>query len=296
MVHEISAPAKINLYLRVLGRRPDGYHEIDSVLQMVGLYDELRFEERPGPGKSGIEMVASGEPMPEGGENLIIKAAELLRARRPRGGGVRILVTKRIPLAAGLGGASSDAAAVLVMLNRIWKIGLPTRALAALGGRLGSDIPFFFHGPTARVSGRGTHVARLSLSGDRWVVLVNPGLAVQTGSVYHDLNAGPVQRAPAAGSGVVGAGPARPIRWAGITRMLRNDLGVVTERRHPVIGTIKAALTAAGAAGVLMSGSGPTVFGLFRDKAEAVQAAGLVGPGRGWRVWVVPTLSASPLA
>lgn len=295
--HEVMAPAKINLYLRVLGRRPDGYHELDSVLQMVGLCDTLRFEERP----SGIVMTATGETMPTGDENLIMLAAKLLQARQAKRRGIHIHVTKQIPLASGLGGASSDAAAVLFMLNRIWKLGLTTRALAALGARLGSDVPFFFYGPVARVGGRGTQVTALSLVGSRWLVLVNPGLAVSTGSVYRALNAGPgiirfgagTLPGPRPGPGL---GRDQATTWTVMTRMLHNDLETVTARRHPVIRAIKAALMAAGATGALMSGSGSTVFGLFRDQIGARQAATEVGGHRGWRVWVAPTLRISPLA
>jgi 4-diphosphocytidyl-2-C-methyl-D-erythritol kinase len=173
---KIKAPAKINLFLSVLKKRPDGYHDLYSVLQMVSLYDELTFE----PTTKGVSLVNSSQNLPLDGRNLVIRAARSLAHAAGIKSGVHVTLKKNIPIGAGLGGGSSDAAATLVALNRLWGLGLTCDDLARMGQDLGSDVPFFLHGPTAFVSGRGGEVIPCVLDRDRWMVLINPGFEVST--------------------------------------------------------------------------------------------------------------------
>lgn len=283
----LRAPAKINLCLRVLGRRPDGYHEIASVMQMVGLYDEVTIRAQ----RRGIALTVGGADLPTGPGNLAYDAAVALAREAGGSRGAAIRLTKRIPLGAGLAGGSSDAAAVLVALNRLWKLGWPRARLAELGARLGSDVPFFFFGPTAWVRGRGEQVVpapRLRPSATdhtlRWAVLVNPGFAVSTKWAFEALgltntgSADTMPRSPAVPPSTV---------WS-----IPNDLERVTATTYPVVEEIKARLQKAGASVVRMSGSGPTVFGAFFTRAEAAGACDVLLPS--WRRWVVRMLRRAP--
>jgi 4-diphosphocytidyl-2-C-methyl-D-erythritol kinase len=295
----LRAPAKINLCLRVLGRRPDGYHELESVFQMVGLYDEVVLR----PRRRGISVDVEGVDLPHGSGNLAYDAAVALA--REAGGvrGVSIHLAKQIPLGAGLGGGSSDAAAVLIGLNRLWRLRWPRPRLAALGAALGSDVPFFFFGPTAWVTGRGEHVApapslRPSTSGPWpcWAVLVNPGFPVSTQWAFQALDqavGGTIRKTIRLtnGGSIYRMGRLSVASPASV-RSMANDLERVSVARYPVIEEIKAQLLKAGAVAARMSGSGPTVFGLFATRAEAAKASEGLSPS--WRRWVVRVLRRAP--
>ncbi len=260
----VYAPAKINLVLTVKWRRPDGYHEIDTLLQKLELADRLRLRIID----HGIRLRCPGTDLPGNEDNLAFRAARAFLDAAGLSSGVDIVLEKRIPVAAGLGGGSSDAAAVLTGLNTLSGAGLDNDTLHALGRSLGADVPFFVAGyRAARATGIGDRlVAAPSL--DRCpVVLVNPGFPVSTRWVYESLalttrdNPYILARNCETASGN-GAKPANlPIELA-------NDLEGVTIRRFPVIAQIKQELLQAGADGVLMSGSGPTVFGLFCGEPE----------------------------
>lgn len=287
----LRAPAKINLYLRVLGRRSDGYHEIESVMQMVGLYDEVVVR----PRRKGIRLTVEGGDLPSGPGNLAYNAAAAMALEAGGSRAASIHLVKRIPLGAGLGGGSSDAATVLIALNRLWRLHWPRPRLAALGATLGSDVPFFFSGPTAWVTGRGERVApapalRPSGSGPvpAWAVLVNPGFAVSTKWAFEALgetrgltNVEAIYKM----SRLSEAPPASV--WS-----MANDLEQVSAARHPVIEEIKTHLRTAGARAVRMSGSGPTVFGMFGTGSEAAKACEDLSPS--WRRWVVRVLRRAP--
>lgn len=292
------AAAKINLYLRVVGRRPDGYHEVRTVMQAVTLYDRLEFWPA-----ARLSLRVRGERVPVR-DNLVLKAARALQ----RASGVRksaaILLEKCIPVGAGLGGGSSDAAATLRALNRLWGLRWPRERLAILASKLGSDVPFFLGPPTAFARGRGDEIHPIALRGSPWVLLVHPGMAVSTAEVYAAL-AGQRARSVAART------PAekRLERWSDRRRLaltsegerykilapevsLRalpevNDLEAVTTGMHPEIAWIKGRLAEQGAFRALMSGSGSTVFGLFRDRAEAARAGRSFRSRPGWRTWIV---------
>jgi len=287
----LRAPAKINLSLRVMGRRPDGYHELESVFQMVGLYDHVTIR----PRRQGIAVSVEGADLPVGPGNLVYDAAIALAREAGGSRGASIHLTKRIPLGAGLGGGSSDAATVLIGLNRLWRLRWPRGRLAELGATLGSDVPFFFFGPTAWVTGRGERVApvphlRPSATGPVpcWAVLVNPGFPVSTKWAFEALDKvlrltndratykmGRFSKAPPAAV------------WS-----MANDLDRVTAARYPVIEEIKAQLLKAGAGVARMSGSGPSVFGTFATRADAVGACDVLSPS--WRRWVVRVLKRAP--
>ncbi|NTV13426.1 MAG: 4-(cytidine 5'-diphospho)-2-C-methyl-D-erythritol kinase [Desulfobulbaceae bacterium] len=270
----IAAPAKINLSLKVLRRRPDGYHELESVMQKLALADELSFR-RQG---AGISLECSDPGLPGGEENLVWRAARMFLEYSGSPGGVWIRLEKRIPVAAGLGGGSSDAAAVLVALNRLFGSGLDEEQLAGLGLRLGADVPFFVRSAGAALA-RGIGERLTSAAGltSGYVLLVNPGFAVSTRWVYENLaltsGGNPYILAP--NSGALNSGNSGPESIDFLTApdaCFLNDLEVVTIAHHPVIGEIKQALLDFGARAALMSGSGPTVFGCFLRLSEAQTA------------------------
>ncbi|MGR0481054.1 MAG: 4-(cytidine 5'-diphospho)-2-C-methyl-D-erythritol kinase [Candidatus Electronema sp. V4] len=272
----IHAPAKINLYLKILGRRPDGYHELDTLMQKVALYDELDLS-LTDTDTPGIRFVCKDAGLPEDEGNIVFRAAMLFLEQTGRAGqGVRIVLRKRIPLAAGLGGGSSDAAAVLTGLNQLAGAGCTTEELAAMGLRLGADVPFFVYDhPAAWAGGIGERLEPAVPLRGFTVLLVNPGIAVSTKWAYETFSqtAGRIALTEAGKkfnlsnfsneSGL----PLR--RRAFLPADLLNDLELVTAEKHRVIGELKARILAAGAAGAMMSGSGSTVFGLFSAGTEA---------------------------
>lgn len=272
MTRTLLAPAKINLCLHVLRRRPDGYHDVAMLMQRLSLYDRvvLTLSETP-----GVRVDCPGVALPPGGENIAARAAASLLAATGSMAGVEILIDKQIPVAAGLGGGSSDAAAVLLGLNDLLGAGLERSALMALGARLGADVPFFVFGQTAWATGIGERLEAVPVLPPVWYVLVNPGIAVSTAWVYQNLELTSPGRADRL--------PEFPATARGLAGLLHNDLERVTVARHPVITEIKQRLVAAGALGALMSGSGPTVFGLFEDESSARVACAALATEPQWR-------------
>jgi 4-diphosphocytidyl-2-C-methyl-D-erythritol kinase len=275
------AHAKVNLDLRVLGRRPDGYHELRTVFQSLALHDTLTVRHAPGP--FGIESDAPGLALNR--SNLIWRAASAVwRAAGHRGEprDVVIELQKRIPMQAGLGGGSSDAAATLVALQAFWRVDLPLPDLVGIAAGLGSDVPFFLVGGTALGLGRGEQIYPLPDIGRWHVVLVRPPFGVPTAEAYGWLAAdGVAAGAAAAASGRRRPrGAALPVPWHPGELSLGNDLEAPVCRRFPAIRRLKDALRRAGATVALMAGSGSTVFGLF-DRASAARAAAaeMVRPG-----------------
>lgn len=281
---EVWTPAKVNLGLRVLGKRPDGYHEVETILQMVGLYDHLVFT----PAARGIEIACTHPGVPLGEENLIRLAWDLLRRRSRIAGGVRVRLDKQIPVGAGLGGGSSDAAATLLALNRLWGSNLTPEALAEMAGELGSDVPFFLGGPRALGRGRGEILEPLAAPDPLTLILVNPGFSLSTAVVYGRLNlelTSPVANITLARS-LLGQRD-----YQALGKSLVNDLEEVVARAHPVIGEIKEKLTSLGAALALMSGSGPTVFGYFPHFTSARIAYRALNQKPEWTSFQVVTLT-----
>ena len=259
----LKAPAKINLFLKVLKRRSDGYHEIQSLMQKIRLFDHLHLSRQ---GES-ISLACPGSSVPEDRGNLVYKAAQLFFSATGIAPGVQIVLEKNIPVAAGLGGGSSDAAAVLHGLNRLLGGGLDSERLNDIGLQLGADVPFFLEECSGAIAtGIGECLQKVQPLRDYWILLVNPGFAVSTRWVYENFPLTSSANPYILARGRIMAGdPA-------LFEELGNDLETVTISRYPEIGDIKKELKKAGALAALMSGSGPTVFGLFSGKEEAQRA------------------------
>lgn len=268
---EILAPAKVNLFLAVLGKRPDGYHDVVSVMQKLDLADRLTLR-REG---SGITLHCSSATVPDDSSNLAWQAARLFFDQTGLQDDVCLTLHKKIPVAAGLGGGSSDAAAVLLGLNRLCSAGLSEERLLAMAARLGADVPFFVAGlKTALATGTGTKLQSIDGPAGYWLVLVNPGLAVSTRWVYENLlltsDRNPYKLSGYSDLPEYAASLLETVfQQGGSEQGLFNDLESVTVGKYPVIRTIKEQLLRDGAFAALMSGSGSTVFGLFRQLALA---------------------------
>jgi len=259
----LRAPAKVNLFLEVLSKRPDGYHEIATLMVAVGLYDRLVFT----ADVTGQIVLRCNRPgLTTGPDNLVCRAAELLKQRTGCGHGVRIDLDKRIPMAAGLAGGSSDAAATLEGLNRLWQLRLARQELAALAAELGSDVAFFFSGPAAWCTGRGEVVTPVQLGRPLDLVLVCPEGGISTAAVYKACS---VPAQPEVGDAIRQAAEAGNTEEIG--RRLHNRLQPVAERLCPEVAELHARLVALKPAGQLMSGSGSSLFALCRDRREAVR-------------------------
>jgi 4-diphosphocytidyl-2-C-methyl-D-erythritol kinase len=251
-VTTFQSPAKVNLILKVLRRREDGYHDIASLMQKVSLVDEMEFA----PIRDGIELACPGSDLPTDEGNLVVRAARALFAEAGFAGGARITLRKRIPTAAGLGGGSSNAATTLTVLNVLFRFGFDRERLIRIGARLGADVPFFIYGSTAWAFGIGDLLKPAVIPPGIWLVLVNPGFEVPTKWVYQSLNL-PLTKTPLKYSIPTFSG----VR--DLAASLANDLEKVTVARYPVLEELKGFLLRQCAIGSLMSGSGPTVFGLF---------------------------------
>ncbi|HEV8617773.1 MAG TPA: 4-(cytidine 5'-diphospho)-2-C-methyl-D-erythritol kinase [Methylomirabilota bacterium] len=277
----LSAAAKVNLALEVLSKRADGYHEIATVMQTVDLSDRLLLEEA-----GEVELRTSAPGVPSDERNLAVRAAVVLRGAAKIDRGVRITLDKRIPAAAGLGGGSTDAAAVLVGLNRLWGLRWPVARLAEVATDLGMDVPFFLRGGVAVATGRGEHVEPVA-GGRLALVLVNPKFAASTAEMYGRVT--PAMYTDGERTRRV-IGALRTRRAARVADSLYNGLEAAAMGAFPQIRRMRSALSAAGALGALMSGSGPTVFGVARSYEHARQIRERVMRGS-WECWAVRTLS-----
>ena len=292
----IHAPAKINLVLRVLDRRPDGYHNLWSLMQTVEVADTLAV--RTTPGQPGIHLACDDVSLPTDRRNLIYRAVEAVLERAGpavgRDAGLAITLTKRIPVSAGLGGGSSNAAATIVALNELFALRWSLTDMMKVGAPLGSDVPFFFCAPSAVVTGRGEAVEAVTLTGRRWIVLVNPGFPIETKWAYEQLSMRRSSVAPLADSlrRVVGGATAS---WDQVIPLMENDFEAAVGPSHPELAKVAQALRDAGAEAAMLSGSGATVFGVFSDEASAVCARRALGAINGWRVLAGPA-GAGPLS
>jgi len=286
MILTLPSFAKINWTLEILGRRADGYHELRTLLQTVSLADELTFELMP----QGIEIVCDHLDVPCDETNLVHRAARLLAGFTGAGCGVRIAIEKRLPVAAGIGGGSSNAATTLIALQRLWNVRLVPRDLFPLGAKLGADVPFFFLGGTALGVGRGDEVYPVADIRADHLLLVNAGIPVSTKEVYGSLppdltNPGGVIKMPLSSEAAYAA-VAQPDELP----VLHNDLENPVFARHPLLAEIKQRLGHSGARGVLMSGSGSTVFAIF-DSEKARSTARRDVEKYGW--WCEPARTLS---
>ncbi len=262
----VRCPAKINLGLWILARRPDGYHEIDTIMQSVALEDELLLEES----RAGFELETRGIPIPQDSPNILERAWSLVSEARSPVRGVRARLTKRIPVGAGLGGGSSDAAGFLLGVNRLLGLDFTEKEVQSIASRLGSDVPFFLKGGTARATGRGDRVRHLCPMPPAWVVLATPPLAVSTTWAYGRARI-PLTLQGGGASMLAAAIEGRD--WPSITSRLHNDFEDVVLPEFEVVARLRRALDESGVLGSLLSGSGSTVFGLARTEDEAQSAA-----------------------
>jgi len=267
MAHQlvVEAPAKVNLTLDVKGKRSDGYHELETVMHQISLADRLTITAIP----EGIEVQSNCPDLPAGEMNLAYKAAQVILKEYPDRGGVSIYIDKNIPLGAGLAGGSTDAAAVLKGINVLYNLDLSPSQLMAMGGAIGSDVPFCLQGGTALARGRGEILEPLPPNLHLHLLLVKPGFSVSTAEVYRRFDMDKVNNPPDNRAFLEGWHHCDMI---GISRAMENVLETVTAAHYQEIDQIKERLIRLGAIKALMSGSGPTVFGLFRDRASAEQA------------------------
>jgi 4-diphosphocytidyl-2-C-methyl-D-erythritol kinase len=283
----VQTPAKINWVLEVLRRREDGYHELALVFQAVDLWDELSFWKSP----EGVEFSIPESPVPLAADdsNLVLKAARLFFKETGIKEGARIELKKRIPLAAGLGGGSSDAAATLLGLDWLCETKLSEETLHRLAAQLGSDVPFFLKGGTALGKGRGELLQSWAPAPALSLVLVNPGAGLSTPQVFQSGKAhwSDGRRAEEFQK-VLEKGPA-----SAIAKGLFNGLEPAAFHLMPAVETLKNSLLQAGALGALVSGSGPTVFGLAEDRAQARKIADRLG-AKGDTIFEVQTISGGP--
>jgi len=273
------APAKINTCLHVLGKRADGYHELAMLMQPVALFDRVTIAIGSG---DAIVVHCPGVALPPGADNIASRAVRTLLAHVGEKRAVEIVVDKQIPVAAGLGGGSSDAATVLSGLNELCGFGVDNATLRLLAVRLGADVPFFLYGGAAWATGIGDVLEPVPSMPSVWYVLVNPGIAVSTAWVYGNLGL--------TSKGDVARLREFPQTTEALVRLLHNDLESVTLAHYPEVAAVKQALAAEGALGTLMSGSGPTVFGVFATESAARAAAQQLEAVNGWRVFVTRPL------
>lgn len=266
------SPAKVNLHLEVLERRGDGYHEIQTLMQRISLFDEIEIQW----GGQGIRLIAEGEAIPTGSDNLLIQAAQSFFEKGKIKGGMEIRIQKRIPVGAGLGGGSSNAATVLMSLNDQFKTGWDQERLMLEGAKLGADVPFFIFQKPALARGIGEKLSPVRLPEPIWYCLIIPPFRIATVwayAAYDQLEK--VDKSPMA----------IPDAYAAVedlTPVLINDLELPAMSRYPQIGAMKKKLGSLGAKGALMSGSGPVIFGLFPSREEAERVEKTLQLPRDW--------------
>lgn len=274
------SPAKVNLHLCVLRKREDGYHDIATLMQKISLYDEMTFS----PLERGIRVRCPGSSLPENEDNIVYRAARAIFSYTSCASGVDIVIKKGIPIAAGLGGGSSNAATTLMTINEMFGFHLSTGDLMKIGAKLGADCPFFIYGKTAWALGIGDCIQAAGNIPPMWFVLINPRFEVSTEMVYKNLG--------------LTKGPTNYIipqlqTVSDLLKELRNDLEEVTLNIYPLLRDLKDLLLRHGALGALMSGSGPTVFGLFLEAEAALKAKkALDEAGKGsWSVFIAHSIS-----
>lgn len=258
----LNAYAKVNLALDVLQRREDGYHEVETVLHTIALHDSITLRESG----EGILVTTDDPSIPTDAGSLLYRTAALLREKYGVTRPVEIDVLKRIPVAAGLGGGSADAAMTLIGLAQMWKLRLDRRELHALAGRLGSDIPFFLSGGAAVARGRGERVQPLTPLPATWVVLARPRFPVLTEWAYRRIRPAEITCRPDIPQ-LLDAVARRDLPAVG--RLVGNVFEEVVARCHPIVADLKARILRGEAYGAAMSGTGPTVYGLMANEAAA---------------------------
>jgi 4-diphosphocytidyl-2-C-methyl-D-erythritol kinase len=273
----LKSPAKINLFLKVLSKREDGYHQILTLMQAVELCDDIEMEKI----KAGIRVTCDNPACPRDESNLAYQAASLLFGEKKVDGGIKINITKRIPLSSGLGGGSSNAAATLMGLNRLLQLELPLSGLHHLAAQLGSDVPFFLYPGQALAEGRGDLIKPLSFYKGYWLLLVSPRLEVSSGWAYRNLKISLTRKINGFNYELLGGG----LGFFEALAHFENDLEDAVVKKHPVVGRIKDMLRDSGAVKSAMSGSGPTVYGVFDQKPQAEEVTKKLSRGD-WQVFL----------
>jgi 4-diphosphocytidyl-2-C-methyl-D-erythritol kinase len=289
---KVFSPAKINLYLRILGKRPDGYHDLETVMLPLDFGDAITFQ----PRKTGLTLTCDNPNLATDDSNLALRAAKLLTEHCGVERGATITLKKRTPVAAGLGGGSSNAAAALIGLDKLWNLNAPGETLNELAARLGSDVNFFMAGSAALCRGRGERIEPVACKFSGAILLVNPGFGISTKWAYEHWNtsvaAGRLTAKPSEVSLLLRALAEDDL--GGISRCLFNSLEAPSIRKFPVLGLIKKSMRENGAAGALMSGSGATVFGLFAGAEAAQRAAASICEQFGPSTWTQIAKTAVP--
>lgn len=278
---ELFSAAKINLSIDVLGKRPDGYHEVEMILQEVDLSDIIRIEKR----QRGIELGISVPYLPTDDRNMAYKAAYLFFEHTGINAGAGITLEKNIPVSAGLGGGSSNAAYVLIGLDKLFETGLSAQELKSLSARLGSDVPFFIEGGTAVCRGRGEITQSIETETMFDLLIVKPDISVSTKDIYMSLDTESIKTRPLT-ENLIDA--LRANDSITVSKHLVNVLETVTFKIYPEIKDLKVRITELGALNSLMSGSGSAVFGIFRNKYDALLAADKLPDGK-YKKYVVRT-------
>jgi 4-diphosphocytidyl-2-C-methyl-D-erythritol kinase len=256
-----TAPAKVNLFLKVIRKRADGYHDIFSLMQKISLYDELTFS----PCSQGIIFHSPGTDLPTDQSNLVVRAAKAIFDYCQYNGGMEITLVKKIPVTAGLGGGSSDAATTLMALNKICSLKLKKKELMKIGSKIGADVPFFIFANTALASGIGDKLNHLGNLSPLHLLLIKPPFEISTKMVYEKLNLALTMEKN-------NYSIPRFLKLSDIINGLQNDLESVSMQMYSELADLKRMLLSHGALGALMSGSGPTVFGLYRSEKKAKKA------------------------
>lgn len=280
---ELPSSAKVNLSLRVLGKREDGFHEVFTIMQTVSLHDTLRFE----ADSEGITLTCNEPTIPNDDRNIIVRAANALTTRFSVASGARIQLEKRIPSPGGLGGGSSNAAVTLLALNRLWNLGASLDDLAAIGAELGADVPFFLYGGTAIGTGKGSTIECVEDEYEPWMIIVTPSVDVPTPAAYAMLST-PTLTKERAESTLTNY---RSGADGGIEPV--NDLEKTVFAAFPEIERVKNALVELGAKQALMSGSGASVFGIFDNEETRQTALKALGRESNWRSFAVAAISRS---
>jgi len=285
---KLPAFAKINLGLLVIGKRPDGYHEIDTVFQTISLHDTITLTVT---NNQEIALSCDDRSLPTDAENLVYRAAQALQSRFAPDKGARIRLEKRIPAQAGLGGGSSDGAVALLGLAYLWELDATVEELSEIAGSLGADVSFFFFGGTARGTGTGDAMAPLPDITNRFLLLIKPNARISTSDAYRSLNAGSLT--------TVNAKTILPSsEWSGVSysfysETLQNDFEPVVFELEPEISRAKVALMNAGAEAALLAGSGSAVFGIFDSEDAQKRAIQVIELESGWRVFPCSTVGRS---
>lgn len=278
---KILSPAKVNLFLKILGKRIDGYHDLMTLMCCIGLYDTVSID----VGHTNIAVSCSHLLVPEDETNLAHVAANIFLKTLERNDGVKIFIQKQIPVAAGLGGGSSNAAAVLLGLNRYYDYPFSMKELLSMGLSIGADVPFFLFQKPAIATGIGEKLKAYPGLETFSMVLVSPGVSISTAEVYKKLNLGLTKCKKK-----LKTFPLNNQRFDPRCHLC-NDLEAVTASTYPVINTVKKALLRHGALGALMSGSGPTIFGLFSDSHGASQANHALFNIYGWKTYLADMIT-----